>query len=172
MSLVGLVLARAAGAVTIITSSSDEKLQFVKDKYGVDHAINYNKTPDWAKVALKLTGGSGVDYIFENGGSGTIKQSLECIAKGGTVALIGFLSRASQKDMPDVAALTLTQGCIIRGVSVGSKQLMEELVNFVTAKKLRMPVDKVFGFGKAEVMNAFALVEKRGQIGKVCISLD
>jgi NADPH:quinone reductase-like Zn-dependent oxidoreductase len=171
VSLVGLVLARAAGAITVITSSSDEKLKFVKEKYGADHVINYKKTPNWAEEALKVTGGRGVDFVFENGGSGTIKQSLECIAKGGIVALIGFLSRASQEDMPDVAALTLTQGCIVRGVSVGSKQLMEELVNFVVAKKLRMPVDKVFGFSEKDVVDAFALVEKSGQTGKVCISL-
>lgn len=74
--------------------------------------------------------------------------------------------------MPDIAALTLTQGCIIRGISIGSKQLMEELVNFIIAKKLRMPVDKVFGFAEKDVMEAFALVEKGGQIGKVCISLE
>jgi NADPH:quinone reductase-like Zn-dependent oxidoreductase len=172
VSLVGLVLARAAGAITIITSSSDEKLEFVEEKYGVDHVINYKKTPDWAEEALKLTGGRGVDFVFENGGSGTVKQSLGCIAKGGIVALIGFLSRASQEDMPDVAALTLTQGCIVRGIGVGSKQLTEELVNFVVAKKLHMPVDKVFGFSERDIMNAFALVGKGGQIGKVCISLE
>jgi NADPH:quinone reductase-like Zn-dependent oxidoreductase len=45
VSLVGLVLARAAGAITIITSSSDEKLEFVEEKYGVDHVINYKKLP-------------------------------------------------------------------------------------------------------------------------------
>lgn len=172
MSLVRLALARAAGAITIITSSSDEKLEFVKDKYNADHVINYKKSPYWAKEALKLTGGRGVDFVFENGGSGTIKQSLECIAKGGVVALIGFLSKAPQEHMPDVAALTLTQGCIVRGISVGSKQLMEDMVNFVVAKNLRMPVGKVFGFSREEVMKAFELVEKGDHVGKVCISLE
>jgi NADPH:quinone reductase-like Zn-dependent oxidoreductase len=39
-----LILAKAAGAVTIITSSSDEKLEYVKDKYGAHFTINYKKT--------------------------------------------------------------------------------------------------------------------------------
>ena len=72
MSLVGLVLARAGGAITII-SSSDEKLEFVRGENGVDYLINYKKTSDWAEEALKLTSGRGVDSAFENGGSGTIK---------------------------------------------------------------------------------------------------
>jgi NADPH:quinone reductase-like Zn-dependent oxidoreductase len=39
----------------------------------VDHTINYKTTPEWAAEAKKITGGRGVDYILENGGSGTIK---------------------------------------------------------------------------------------------------
>lgn len=46
VSITGLVFAKAAGATTIITSSSDEKLAYMKEKYGVDHVINYKKTPD------------------------------------------------------------------------------------------------------------------------------
>jgi NADPH-dependent curcumin reductase CurA len=35
------MLAKAGGCTTIITSSSDEKLKEVKEKYGVDYTINY-----------------------------------------------------------------------------------------------------------------------------------
>lgn len=48
VSIMGLQIAKAAGAVTVITSSSDEKLKFVHEKYGADHVINYKTTPDWA----------------------------------------------------------------------------------------------------------------------------
>ncbi len=50
------MLAKAAGATTIITSSSDEKLEVMKDKYGPDHVINYKTTPDWAVEAKRVTG--------------------------------------------------------------------------------------------------------------------
>ena len=34
-------------------------------KYGgADHAINYSK-PDWQKEVMKLTGGKGVDVIYD-----------------------------------------------------------------------------------------------------------
>lgn len=37
----------SSGRSPVITSSSDEKLKFVKDKYGVDNIINYKKLPNW-----------------------------------------------------------------------------------------------------------------------------
>jgi NADPH:quinone reductase-like Zn-dependent oxidoreductase len=61
VSITGLVLAKAAGATTIITSSSDEKLRYVKEKYQADHVINYKKTPDWASEVQTITSGRGVD---------------------------------------------------------------------------------------------------------------
>lgn len=46
VSITTLILANAAGATTIITSSSDEKLKYVKEKFGVDHTINHKDHPD------------------------------------------------------------------------------------------------------------------------------
>jgi NADPH:quinone reductase-like Zn-dependent oxidoreductase len=57
VSVTGLLLAKAAAARTIITSSSDEKLAFVRKNYRADHIINYKKTPGWAAEANKITAG-------------------------------------------------------------------------------------------------------------------
>jgi NADPH:quinone reductase-like Zn-dependent oxidoreductase len=166
------MLAKAAGAITIITSSSDEKLKLVKDKCGPDHIINYNTTPNWAAEARRITGGRGVDHILENGGSGTIKQSLECIAMGGIISVIGFLSPPKQEDMPDVAGLVLSKGCIVGGITVGSKQLLEEMVRFIVNKNLYPPVEKTFGFSTEEAIAAYEYLQSGSHVGKVCISLD
>lgn len=166
------MLAKAAGARTIITSSSDDKLAFVQKKYGADHIINYKSTPDWAAEANKITGGEGVDYIMENGGSGTIKQSIECIRMGGSIAIIGFLAAAKQEDMPDVAGLALSKGCIVRGITVGSKQLLEELVQFVVNKGLQPPVEKTFGFTPEDVVAAYEYMQGGSHVGKICINIE
>lgn len=172
VSVTGLLLAKAAGARTIITSSSDDKLAYVQKKYGADYTINYKTQPNWAAEANKLTGGEGVDFILENGGSGTIKQSIDCIKMGGIIAVIGFLSTAKQEDMPDVAGLALSKGCIVRGITVGSKQLLEELVRFVVSKELQPPVEKTFGFSMEEVSAAYDYMQGGTHIGKICISID
>ena len=167
--MTGLMLAEAAGAVTIITSSSDDKLKLARDKYGVDHTIDYKTTPDWDQEALKITNGRGVDFIIENGGSGTIAQSLNCIARGGIIAVVGFLKAA--EEMPDVAGLVLAHGAVVRGINVGAKQLTEDLVAFVCGKNLNMPVEKTFGFSRDEVIQAYKCLKEAGHVGKICIQI-
>jgi NADPH:quinone reductase-like Zn-dependent oxidoreductase len=170
VSISGLILAKAAGATTIVTSSSDEKLEVVMAKYGFDHGINYKTHPQWSKEVLRLTAGSGVDYVLDNGGSGTIAESINAVKMGGNVSVIGFLSQA--KEMPDVAGLALAKGAVVRGVVVGSTQLLEEVVRFVGCRGLRMPVDREFGFSAEEAVRAFEYLQSGNHIGKVCIKVS
>ncbi|GME48815.1 Zinc-type alcohol dehydrogenase-like protein [Neofusicoccum parvum] len=172
VSITGLILAKAAGATTIITSSSDEKLKYVKEKYGVDHTINYKKTPNWAEEALRITEGNGVDQIFENGGAGTIKQSLDAITMGGLISVIGFLASIPQSEMPDVAALALAKGAVVRGITVGSTQMLEDVVRFVGARGLDVPVEKTFGFTREEIVKAYEYLQSGQHIGKICINVE
>lgn len=171
VSITGLILAKAAGAKTIITSSSDAKLAYVQKVYGADHTINYKTTPNWSKEVLNITNEKGADYVLENGGAGTIAQSIESVAYGGNIAVIGFLASCPQENMPDVAALALSKGAVVRGIMVGSKQQLEDVTRFVTEKNLKVPVEKVFGFSRDEVVSAFEYLVSGQHIGKVCIDV-
>lgn len=112
-----------------------------------------------------------MDYILENGGSGTIAQSLEAIAVGGVIAVVGFLSAAPQSQMPDIASLALSKGCIVRGIKVGSRELTEQVVRFVGEHNLDIPVEKVFGFSQEEVIKAYKYLVEGQHVGKICIEL-
>lgn len=74
---------------------------------GADHVVNYNTNPKWSEEVLKITNGRGADDILENGGAGTISESINAVAYGGSIAVIGFLATCPQDKMPDVAALAL-----------------------------------------------------------------
>lgn len=170
MSITGLIFAKAAGATTIVTSSSDEKLKHAK-ALGADYTINYKTHPNWAAEVLRLTDGHGVEHIIENGGLGTIEQSLECVAASGIISLIGFLSNGGE-NQPTIFMPALIKAVVVRGVRGGSKHQLEEVVQFIGKKELSMPVDKVFGFNKEGVVAAFKYVASGKHVGKVCISLD
>lgn len=165
-------MAKAAGAKTIVTSSSDEKLQRVKTTYDVTHTINYKTHPDWATEVQRITNGQGADHIIEVGGSGTIEQSLQAVSMGGVVSAIGFLSALPDEKKPDVTFLTIVKGAVLRGILAGSKQQLEEAVQFIAAHDLPVPVDKTFKFDREGIVAAFKHVESGKHIGKVCISLD
>jgi NADPH:quinone reductase-like Zn-dependent oxidoreductase len=171
VSMIALQIAKAAGAVTIVTSSSDEKLQYVKSKYGADYTINYRTSSDWEKKALEYTDGIGVDYVIENGGIGTIQKSIESLAHGGHVSIIGILSSLPREQYPNVALLEMSKSAVIRGIYVGSKQLVEELVRFYVTNDLHVGVDKEFKFTEAGVSDAYDYLISQKHIGKVCITL-
>ena len=87
VSLFALQFAVMHGALPIITSSSDEKLERAK-ALGAWKTINYVDNPDWSNEVLTLTGGAGVDHVVEVGGAGTLAKSIESTKIGGNLSLI------------------------------------------------------------------------------------
>jgi NADPH:quinone reductase-like Zn-dependent oxidoreductase len=87
-----LQICLAAGIRPIVTSSSDAKLDKLKQLDSSIGLINYKTHPDVAAEVFQLTGGRGVDYVFNNVGVASIPDDLQILRKrGGRVALIGFL---------------------------------------------------------------------------------
>lgn len=170
--MTAMVLAKAAGATTIVTSSSDEKLELVRSHFQPGHCINYRSTPDWASEALKLTGGKGVDHIIEIGGIGTIEQSIQAIAPGGIISVIGYLSRGDPSQRPDVPLLALLKNCVVRGVLIGPRCMLEDLVTFVDRQRLRFHIEKEYAFTREDIISAYRALEGGKHIAKVCIVID
>lgn len=172
VSLLGLLIAKAAGAVTIITSSSNKKLRKVQEVYGVDYTINYTVIPNWGDRAFEITDGHGVDHILDIGGAGTLEQSLTAIAPGGVVSVIGFLATAKTSQMSNLALLILSKGAVVRGINLGPIGMLEEVVQFVGKRGLQMPVEHTFGFSRDEVLKAYEYMSSAERIGKVCINVE
>lgn len=61
---------------------------------GADYGVNYS-TPGWQKEVLKITGGKGVDVIYDP--VGLINDSLKCIAWKGRALVIGFAAGTIEK---------------------------------------------------------------------------
>lgn len=90
-----------------------------------------------------------MDYIIEVGGSGTLAQSFKCIKFEGVISVIGFLGGASPKGQPSILD-TLSNICTVRGVYVGSKALMRDMVRAIEANDIHPVVDeKVFTLDQA-----------------------
>jgi len=162
VSLLALRIAKAAGARVIATSSSDEKLARVR-ALGADATINYKSEPKWGAKAAELAGG-GVDHVVEVGGLGTLAQSLQAVAFGGEVALIGVLSM--QGDTNPMALMV--KNASLRGIFVGSVAMARELNEFVDAHQVKPVIDKVFAFADAKA--AYAYQGTAALFGKVVIA--
>ncbi|KAI9992803.1 hypothetical protein PInf_014693 [Phytophthora infestans] len=124
-----------------------------------DHVINYKTHPDWATVVNQITSGRGVDFVLENGGSGTITQSIEAIAVGGVISVIGFLSPEKQEDMPDLTVLLLASSNFVPWCS------------FISDHHIQPFVQKTFGFNREEIFAAFDYLQTGRHIGKIGIEI-
>jgi NADPH:quinone reductase-like Zn-dependent oxidoreductase len=164
VSVWALQLARAAGVRTIVTSSSDAKLERAR-ALGASHLINYRSTPEWQDEVLALTEGRGVQLVLEVGGQGTLARSLAATAYGGTVAVIGGVTGGFDSAI-DLLGL-IGRGRRLVGISVGSRAVHEELARFVEQHRIVPVVDRVFEF--AEAAEAYRHLRAAGHFGKVVV---
>jgi NADPH:quinone reductase-like Zn-dependent oxidoreductase len=164
VSLFAMMFAKIHGAVAIITSSSDDKLARAK-AMGADVGINYRTHPEWSREVRKAIGGRGADLIVELGGSASLDQSLRAVRISGTLALIGVLSGA-------MAELNLgrvvTQNVRMQGVTLGSRDMFEDMVRAIALHRLTPPIDeKRYAFD--EVADAIRRITEGKHFGKITI---
>jgi NADPH:quinone reductase-like Zn-dependent oxidoreductase len=165
VSIFALQFAKLAGARVIVTSSSDEKLERAK-ALGADELVNYRARPDWAKAARELTGGRGVDHVVEVGGADTFQQSIRACALGGAIAVIGVLSGF----VKDVNVAAIFGGNLhINGITVGSRENVEQMISAIEVAKLRPVIDRHFPL--EQLPEALALMQSGGHFGKVVIDI-
>ncbi len=165
VSVTALLLAKAAGATVIITSSSDEKLERAR-ALGADYTINYRSTPAWDEAVLEMTGGNGADLVVETGGTQTFGRSINAAALGGTVFVIGFVTGMTAS--ADLFAI-MKKELRVQGVSTGSVADLRDVVRAVAASRIMPVVDKTFGID--ETPQAYAYLAQGGQhFGKIVIT--
>ncbi|MEA9608868.1 NAD(P)-dependent alcohol dehydrogenase [Xanthomonas campestris pv. plantaginis] len=166
VSIFALQLAHAAGLRTIITSSSDAKLERAR-ALGAQHTINYRSNPEWQDEVLRFTGGRGVDLVVEVGGENTLERSVQATAPGGNVAVIGGVSGFAGKFAP----FQLVPGSRrLSGVNVGSRKMLEDLAGFIAGAGIKPVVDQVFGFDQA--IDALKHLDAAGHFGKLVVRVD
>jgi NADPH:quinone reductase-like Zn-dependent oxidoreductase len=165
VSVMGLQLARAAGLCTIITSSSDEKLQRARE-LGAHHTINYRTFPEWQEEVLRLTHGVGAHVVLEVGGQGTVNRSVASAAMGGSIAIIGGVSGFGGEVNPGTLLASAKR---MVGIYVGSRTMLEKVMRFADTTGLQPVVDRVFTFEQAQ--DAYRYMESGSHFGKVVIAV-
>jgi NADPH2:quinone reductase len=125
-------IGKLLGARVIATAGSDEKLAVLREKYAIEHVINY-RTENFKDRVKELTDGKGADVIYDPVGGEVFEPSLRCIAWDGRLLVVGF---ASGK-IPELRAnLVLLKNCSVIGVFWGAWSLREPEVNAANFREL------------------------------------
>ena len=158
-------LAKLKGATVTAVASSEERLSFCRD-LGADHGINY-RTANIAHRATELTGGAGMNVVFENvSDPSTFPQAFESLGRGGRLLTIGFHGGAV---VPvDMRRLFMNQ-LTIRSAPMWlpGTNAFEQCFDLATAGRLRASVGARFPLRQAA--DAHRLVEAGAVNGKVII---
>ena len=159
----------AAGATVIGTASSPAKADLALS-LGAAHVLDYD---DFASGVRELTGGAGVDVVFDGVGAATADGSLASVRRRGMVAFYGNASGT----VPPIDPLRLT--------AAGSIFLARPTVvdYTVTTEELRARAGDVFArfssgtltvpaptqYAMADVQDAYRALESRSTTGKLVL---
>ena len=129
VSTAGLAIARALGARTIVTSSSDEKLERARE-LGADVVVNHADGD--VKAAVKeATGGHGADIVVDHVGEATWRTSLDVAAREGRIVVCGATSGPN----PPAALHRLWwKQLSVLGSTMGTKADFEAAFELVTSR--------------------------------------
>ncbi|XXH00503.1 hypothetical protein Hte_006849 [Hypoxylon texense] len=170
VSISGLQIAKSLGLTAIVTSSSDAKLGRAR-QLGADYTINYKTTPEWQDKVLELTDGKGADVIFETGGAETLAKSFACVAYGGLISSIGYLSGKEDAPGPRINTnvLALRRNVTLKGMLNGPKERFEEMLGLYDSQQIHPVVDRTFEFEQAK--EALGYLAGGSHFGKVVVKV-
>jgi len=171
---VGLLLCQMAkmrGATVIGTVSTPEKADLARGA-GADHTILYNEQ-DFVSEVRRLTGGRGVDVVYDGVGASTFEGSLDCLHARGTMALFG----QSSGPVPpvDLSILNIKGSLFVTRPTLAHhtatrQELLEratDVLGWICDGKLRLRVEHVFALERAA--DAHRALEGRTTTGKIVL---
>ncbi|HEX6988890.1 MAG TPA: quinone oxidoreductase [Bacillota bacterium] len=171
---VGLLLVQVAkrlGAVVYGTVSTAEKAEAAR-KAGADEVILYTET-DFAATVRDLTGGEGVDVVYDGVGRDTLEGSLSCLKPRGYLVLFGQSSGAVKpldpKVLIDRGSLFFTRPSLAHHIL--PREELEwragDLFRWIGAGELDVRIDSIFDL--ADAARAHQRLASRLSSGKILL---
>jgi len=171
---VGLILCqigRLRGARVIGTVSTDEKAKLAREA-GADETILYTKQ-DFAAEVKRITGGQGLQVVYDSVGKDTWEGSLNCLAPRGLIALYGQSSGPIGQIDPQIlntkGSLFLTRPSL--NVYIATRDELQqragELFGWLRDGKLKLRME--FEFPLKDAAEAHRALEGRKTTGKVLL---
>lgn len=156
-------MGKILGARVIATASSDAKLARARS-LGADEVINYAQQPRFARAVRKVTGGRGVDIVFEHVGTDTWKESVAALAIGGRLVTCG--STTGRWGETDLWSLFAKQATLLGSFS-STQSNFRTVLRLVGEGQLRPVIDSVLPLSAAA--EAHRRLEARQVFGKIVL---
>ena len=182
VGLAAIEIGKILGATVIATAGSTEKLAAAK-AHGADYLINY-RTQEFRDEVLAITGGVGVNAVYDPVGGEVFTQSLRCMAPEGRIMPVGFAGG----DIPNIPAnLLLVKNLTVCGLNLGyyygwspqdkreefeprMRATLQQLFDWFVEGRIRPHIAATYPL--ADFQQAMAAVLGRTAIGRVAVMMD
>lgn len=171
MGLAAVNLAKALGARVIAAATSDEKLAEVARLYRPDHVLNTGA--GFRDGVLEITGGKGVDVIFDPVNGAVFDESVRSIAFDGRLLVIGFASGEHRSLRSNIAMIKAFSLIGVRAGEYGRRfpdrrrAYLAELARLAGEGLISPHVDSVYPLD--DWRKAFVRMRERQATGKVVL---
>jgi len=171
MGLLLCQLGKMRGATVIGTVSTEEKAALAKQA-GADHVINY-ATQDFEAEVKRITGGKGVEVVYDGVGQTTFLKGLDCLKPRGLMALFGAASGpVGPLDLQLLNAkgsLFVTRPSLNHHIATREElvQRAGDVLGWIKDGKLKLRVELTFPLERAA--DAHRALESRKTTGKVLL---
>jgi len=166
-------IARLAEANVIALAGSAEKCAFVRER-GAPQAIDYTTEPVVERV-LELTGGRGVNIVFNHVAGTTFADDLRMLAPLGLIVSYAVLGGMPPTDLFKDMRTNIDKSPALRCFTMHTSDAMPELrsegmkkaIEFLHAGKISPAIGARIPL--AEAARAHALLESRQALGKIIL---
>lgn len=164
-------IAKRRGARVIATAGTPAKVELARSA-GADEVILYTAV-DFAPEVKRLTGGRGVDVVYDSVGRTTFAQGLDCLRPRGMMVLWGQASGAVEPFDPQIlnqkGSLYLTRPSLGAYMADRAELLQRagDLFAWFAAGELDVRIDRTFALADAAAAHAY--IEGRQTVGKVLL---
>jgi NADPH2:quinone reductase len=171
---VGLLLTQIAariGARVITTVSTKEKAEFSREA-GASDVILYTEQ-DFAAETKRLTGGKGVDVVYDSVGKTTFDGSLNCLRPRGLLALFGGSSGPVPPfdliQLSGKGSLFITRPSLWHYIATRTELEWRagDVLGWVAKGELKLRMEHVYAL--ADAGKAQTAMESRGTTGKILL---
>jgi NADPH2:quinone reductase len=166
-----LQMAKMRGAYVIGTTSTEEKANIAREA-GADEIILYTQT-DFERETLRLTGGQGVNVVYDSVGKSTFDKSLNSLKRRGYLVLYGQASGPVQPLDPQVlnqkGSLFLTRPKLGDYIADREELMIrvQDLFSWISDGELDVRIDRTFPLSEAQ--EAHLYMENRKTKGKLLL---
>jgi NADPH2:quinone reductase len=164
-------IAKKRGARVIATVSTEAKARLVR-ACGADEVILYSQE-DFEIEVKRLTGGRGVEVVYDSVGKDTFEKSLNCLKPRGLMALYGQSSGRVEPQDPQIlnrkGSLYLTRPTLGHYLQTREEFMgrVNDLFQWVAEGTLKVRIDQTFPLAQAAAAQTY--MEERKTLGKVLI---